>query len=311
MNEENQNIEYKQEWKDEYLEWICGFANAEGGRLYIGIDDKGEIVQIKDIKKLSEDIPNKVRDKLGLIVDVNILEKQGKKYIEIIVNKSSFPISCKGRYYYRSGSTKQILQGGALAQFLFDKIGLTWDSVGVEGIKIEDFHQEEFDLFKRQAILSGRMEEKDLKVSNLQLLDSLGLIKDGKLTRASLMLFYYNPEKWVNCSYIKIGYFETDSDLRYYDEIHGSLFVQAERVIELIYTKYLKADISYNGVTRIETYPFPKPAIREAIYNAIQSSGENDIILIAGKGHENYQIIGNKKTHFSDKETVEEIIKEN
>ena len=37
----------------------------------------------------------------------------------------------------------------------------------------------------------------------------------------------------------------------------------------------------------------------------------NDILLILGKGHENYQIIGNKKKHFSDKETVEEIIKEN
>ena len=36
-----------------------------------------------------------------------------------------------------------------------------------------------------------------------------------------------------------------------------------------------------------------------------------NILLILGKGHENYQTIGNKKTHFSDKETVEEIIKEN
>lgn len=53
------------------------------------------------------------------------------------------------------------------------------------------------------------------------------------------------------------------------DEIHGSLISQADKVIDLIFTKYLKANISYEGVTRIETYPFPKPAIREAVYNAI------------------------------------------
>ena len=38
---ESHNIEYKANWRDEYLKWICGFANASGGQLYIGIDDKG------------------------------------------------------------------------------------------------------------------------------------------------------------------------------------------------------------------------------------------------------------------------------
>lgn len=37
----------------------------------------------------------------------------------------------------------------------------------------------------------------------------------------------------------------------------------------MLFTKYLKAEISYDGVTRIESYPFPKAAIREAAYNAI------------------------------------------
>ena len=33
---ENQNIEWKESWRDEYLKWICGFANAQGGKIYIG-----------------------------------------------------------------------------------------------------------------------------------------------------------------------------------------------------------------------------------------------------------------------------------
>jgi len=31
MEKENQTVEWKETWKDEYLKWICGFANANGG----------------------------------------------------------------------------------------------------------------------------------------------------------------------------------------------------------------------------------------------------------------------------------------
>ena len=59
---ENQNIEWKQSWRDEYLKWICGFANAEGGTLVIGKNDQGEVVGVEGAAKLLVDIPNKVRD---------------------------------------------------------------------------------------------------------------------------------------------------------------------------------------------------------------------------------------------------------
>lgn len=68
---------------------------------------------------------------------------------------------------------------------------------------------------------------------------------------------------------MKIGYFSYDSDLRYQDEIHGSLLSQANRIVDLIYTKYLRANIECQGITRVETYSFPKKAIREAIFNAL------------------------------------------
>lgn len=59
---ESQNIEYKELWRDEYLKWICGFANARGGRIYIGIRDDGKIVGIPDSERPLEDIPNKIKD---------------------------------------------------------------------------------------------------------------------------------------------------------------------------------------------------------------------------------------------------------
>lgn len=119
---------------------------------------------------------------------------------------------------------------------------------------------------------SKRMTKADLDMSNAELLDSLDLLKDGKLTRAAVLLFHRNPQKWMFGTYTKIGKFGKGSDLQYQDEVIGSLFMQAERVIELIYLKYLKAPITYENMTRVETYPFPKDAVREALYNALVHS---------------------------------------
>ena len=54
---ESQNIEYKSSWRDEFLKEICGFANAQGGTLFIGIDDNGNIEGVKNAKKMLEDLP--------------------------------------------------------------------------------------------------------------------------------------------------------------------------------------------------------------------------------------------------------------
>ena len=57
MNE-NQNTEWKESWRDEYLKWICGFANATGGKIYICMNENGKVVGVADADKLLEDIPN-------------------------------------------------------------------------------------------------------------------------------------------------------------------------------------------------------------------------------------------------------------
>ena len=122
--QESQDIEWKKTMKDEYLKWICGFANAAGGRIIIGKNDKGE-------------------------------------FLEIIVEPQPFPVNYKGQYHYRSGSTKQELKSAALDKFMLEK------------------------------------------------------------------------------------------------------------TIELLFTKYIKAIISYEGIHRVETYEYPKDAVREAVLNAL------------------------------------------
>ena len=269
---ESQNIEWKESWRDEYLKWICGFANAGGGCIYIGVDDEGKVVGVQNGKRLLEEIPNKIQTNLGFLADVNLLSKNDLEYIEIIVSPSSYPVSYKGEYHFRSGSTKQVLRGTALTEFISSKTGIRWEDSVIEGVDVEDLDKESFDIFRREAVRSKRMTKDDLNMSNAELLDSLDLLKDGKLTRAAVLLFHRTPQKWMFGTYTRIGKFGKGSDLQYQDEVIGSLFMQAERVIELIYLKYLKAPITYDNLTRVETYPFPKDAVREALYNALVHS---------------------------------------
>lgn len=55
----------------------------------------------------------------------------------------------------------------------------------------------------------------------------------------------------------------------YHDEVQGNLISQIDRAMDLLLTKYLKAVISYEGIQRVETYPVPEDALREAVLNAI------------------------------------------
>ena len=265
---ESQNIEYKESWRDEYLKWLCGFANAQGGTIYIGIDDAGNVVGVKDVKKLMEDIPNKIQSGLGIVADVNKHTKDGKDYLEIKVDPSSFPISYHGEFHYRSGATKQQLTGIALTEFITKKTGVRWEDVTVDGITVDDLDAESFKIFRREALRSKRMTEAELNISNEELLSKLKLLSNGKLKRSAVLLFYGDPSIVQVGSFVKVGKF-ANGTVEYHDDLEGSLISTADKVVDLIYLKYLKAKITYEHDRRVETYPFARNAIREAIYNAI------------------------------------------
>lgn len=271
---ENQNLEYKETWRDEYLKWICGFANADGGKLYIGIDDSGHVVGVDKAKKLSEDIPNKIQDTLGIITDVNLLTDPStqNEYIEIVVEPYPYPINYRGQYHYRSGSTKQELKGQALNKFIIERTGKRWDGIPVPRLSIADLSGEALRRFCRQAAKSNRVDAEVLNDSVEHLLHDLHLIDDttGLLKRAAVLLFHPDPEKYISGAYIKIGFFRTtDDDLAFQDEIHGPLMLQVDRAIDLLTTKYLTYAITYEGFTRQEKPAFPASALRETLLNAI------------------------------------------
>lgn len=271
MIKESQNIEWKETWHNDYFKWVCGFANAQGGTLYIGKDNKGAIKHLSNARKLMEDIPNQARDLLGLMLDVNLHRDSGQDSLEIVVEPYPFPISLRGKYYYRSGSTLQELKGAALTKFLLLRQGKKWDGVPIPNVTVTDLKNDTFDFFRKKAAKNKRLESEDLNGTNEELLESLHLyLEDEKMVkRAAVLLFHPKPEKYVTGAYIKIGFFESDDDLKFQDEVKGNLLEQAEKALDLLRTKYSQAIISYHGGSREETSPFPEEALREALYNAI------------------------------------------
>lgn len=266
---EKHSVEWKSRWKDEYLAWICGFANAQGGSLYIGLDDEGRPVGLSDSGKLLEDLPNKIRDAMGIIVNVNLHKEGNLEYIEIEVPPYPIAISCKGSYYYRSGSTNQKLIGPELESFILRRRGITWDHASLPYFTMDDVDDDVIKRFKARAAKKGRIDESVLDESKENLMEKLHLKNAGFLTNAAMLLFSSDPEKWLLGAFTKIGYFESDADLLYQDEIHGSILDQVDKIVELVYLKYMKAKISYEGIQRIERYFVPEEALREALLNAI------------------------------------------
>ncbi len=333
--QECQSVEWKWSWQDEFLKWLCGYANTDGGTIYIGVNDDGYVVGLKDSKSLLESLPNKIADKLGVLASVRlytvargtnlrygddvpaavagkllnqyargmvraghcgqeerhtkilskleqenpiwILEDGEVEYIEVSVPRYPFAISCDGKYYKRSGSTLRELNGFELQNFLLERAGLTWDALPLPDVCISDLSREALDAFRRRAVMKGRMTEAEASVSDEVLLRNLKLFEKGRLIRAAVLMFHPDPERYVTGAYIKIAYFAPAGaygqnkvdDIIYFDDVHGPLMLQVDKAIDLIYTKYLKALISYDGLQRIETFLWPREGFREILLNSV------------------------------------------
>ena len=366
INPESQKIEYKSSWQEDYFAWICGYANAKGGVLYIGVNDDGYVVGVKDTRYLLDTLPNQISSFLGISVSIDhsvtkrggnikyetipsevvqkpenlyaagLLTKEilteidsepnntkdvseslqelynaapafvkqlrknegfrkkvivnvetwmaetpviettdgSLEYVWITVDELPYGVSYHGHYYIRSGGTTTELKGISLSRFLLDRIGKKWDGMPVKSVSIS---HEALEYLRENAVIKGRLSEKEASVSDQMLLKNLNMLtEDGEYTRAAAMLFA-DPEKVMVGSHIMIGYFapagtrgkNKSTEVIYHDEVRGPLILQAEKAVDLLYSKYMKALIDYEGIRRVETFMIPEKAMREILLNAL------------------------------------------
>ena len=266
-NKESQTVEYKQSWRNDCLKAVSAFANSDGGVLIVGLDDHGEPSGLKNIKRLLEDIPNTIRNKLGIIPSVEPNKKNKKDIINIAVTPCSVPISYNGKYYIRSGSTVQELQGKDLADFLMKKSGSTWDDIVEERAGFNEIDNDYIEKFKKYA--TDRIPSIIKETDNTALLQKLNLIDGKDLKRAGVLLFSNDPQKFYLQSSVRIGKFLTNTEIQTTDIVEGNLFAQLQNTLEILRTKYLLSNIKYEGIHRRDILEYPYEALREAIINAL------------------------------------------
>lgn len=264
-------IEYKSIWKDEWLQWICGYANAEGGTLYIGLANEGEVVGLQNVKRLMEDIPNKIVNKMNIYPDVRQLTREGKDIIEIEVYPSQEGVTLDGVLYKRVGATNQVLRGTALKEFYERKMKATWDSRVILGATLDDIDPDAIKYFLTNGIDKARIPKESINDSPEKVLRNLEVMTpEGQLTIAALLLFGKNPQQYCLNARIKIGRFgENQGALMAQDLVGGDLIRMADRVMHELSTKYLIHPIHYNRMHREEPLEIPEDGLREILYNAI------------------------------------------
>lgn len=193
------------------------------------------------------------------------------EYISIEVQPSITPVGCKGKFYYRSGSTNQELTGIALENFLLKKNNLTWDCIPVDGTSINDIDIDSVEYFVNRGIRYGRLPDSAAGLSVKRILTNLHLIaEDGRLTYAALLLFGKKPQSYFVGSVFRIGRFGKDEvDILYQDEVAGNLIHMPDAVLDVLKGKYLKSYIRFEGLQRIEELEIPEVAMREILCNSI------------------------------------------
>ena len=257
---ESQNVEYKRIWHDEYLRWVCGFANAKGGTIWIGIDDDKSVAGVTNAEKLMEDIPNKIKDTMGIVVDISLVRRQCKDVVRIDIPESDFPVAYRGEYHYRTGSTKQQLTGFALTQFLFHKMHLSWDAVEtVNRLRANNY------TFKRLKLRFDTRVQKTIRPADLA---SFGLVtKEGILTNAGALLVDDCPIPQSRLFCTRWTGPDKSFDAEDSQKEHGNLLELLDSAEAFIKKHTRKAWVK--RPTERDNYPdYPERAVTEALVNA-------------------------------------------
>ncbi len=266
--QENQHTEFKSQWNDDCLKEICGFANSQGGLLYIGLNDQGQVIGVDNVSRLLTLVPDQTKNYMGIVCHVEQRIEDGLDFVCVNVSPSSTPISFRSKYYKRSGSNTMELSGPALNDFLQQKTGTYWDSGTETRATLDDLDEESIAKFRKDTQAKQRIERLN-ELTNEELLEKLGLVIDGAITRAGIILFGKNPSRFLPSARLRIGRFASESDIRHDNQLESNLIEIIYEVPKLLVSKYLTRMFSYQGVVRQETPEYPDLALREMLLHAL------------------------------------------
>lgn len=260
---EDKYTELKSSLTKEIKKEIVAFANTDGGKIYIGIDDDGKIIGLKNVKEDIEKLSGMIREgiKSDLILYTSIKQEKIDNKDIIIVNIMEEPnkpyyLADKGLkssgVYLRYGNTSAPASEEIIKKLIIDSQSYSFENMVSQN---QDLHFEYLNkIFNEKDITLTNEKYKTLNIINL----------DNKYTNLGLLLSDECPFS------IKCAIFEGNNDMKFKDrkEFNGSILKQANDVYDYL-NVYNKISSDIIGLERIDTRDYPEYALRESILNAI------------------------------------------
>lgn len=260
---ESNTVELKEIVNNDFKKEIVAFANTSGGEIFVGVDNKGNVIGIDNAEKEMERISSMIRDgiKPDLIhfTTVETIEVENKNIIRVNVSRGGkipYHLTDKGMkpsgVYVRHGVASVPASEEMIREMIKQNDGTTYDKARSLNQELTFDFAESF--FKKYGVPFAYENKR-----------TLGLIdSDGFYTNAALILSD-QCEHSIKCAIFKgTG----KSTFRARKEFYGSILQQLEDAYRYI-------DLSNNnpaiieGLQRIEHLDYPKSAVREALLNAI------------------------------------------
>lgn len=268
---ESETIEFKASFNDEAIETIGAFMNAKGGMLLLGIKDSGIICGFNVGKKTLEDIANRIQEATDPRIQpsVSTTRNEGKTVVIISVASSAgTPISVRGKYFRRVGKTNQRMSHAEIIQRIIANSSNSWDSCIEQNANLNDLNLENIRHFVDMVKRSGRHPFPD-NVSQFDFLRKIKLIIDDKPTRASILLFSDDPEKYFGSAFLKLGRFRSPTLIVDDREMHGTLLNQLDGTMAWFRERLETAFIITGNPQREVIWEYPLDALREAVVNLL------------------------------------------
>jgi len=260
-------VEFKEKVDKALAKEIIAFANSQGGRIFIGVTDSGEIKGIKITNKLKSQIFDIARN-CEPPIEIKLIEYKNKVLVVEVPEGDKKPYSCSQGFFIRNGPNSQKLSRDEILSFAYTEGRLTFDEqINEDFIYPDDFDKQKFSDYLKEAKLTDINDDTSLLIN-------LGVAKKEKnkilLNNAGVLFFARNPAKFFMTSKVVCAEYQTNDkvnilDRKIYDD---GILENIKQAINFV-KRRIKVEFEIKTARRKEIPQYPEESYREAVVNAI------------------------------------------
>ena len=256
---------------------ITAILNDRGGDIVIGVDNNKEVIGVSemDMDVLSKALANRIHPSAP--IDIHNIDYEGKTVLLVSVwEGAQKPYHCDGKIYQKVGGEIVVANPESIGNILLErkKSDFNWERMPVLGAELEDLDMDEVRTTMEDFV---RMKG-DIIHDEEQFLIKNGLLKDGNLTNACIVLYAKTPAQFIAQTRIKLSVFSSNSnaDLVEARLFEGNIFKNISAIFQFIDMTYSKS-VKIDGLYREERWNYPQTAVREGVMNAIVHRDYNSV----------------------------------